>query len=163
MTWTSVRASPSFPSSICSRVYTETITKWQHFEGPEAWQTLPAVPMTSSQNPLYAWVRAFLTLQHIPLDSDILLPRRPEELGYPGDNADEEEVRQWQGSVEDYEKERGLGDVYVRCGWRTDTLERVEGGALPVWEVLELVRRRAGEDFRGEEFEQCREAWKESW
>ncbi|PTU19276.1 hypothetical protein P175DRAFT_0502801 [Aspergillus ochraceoroseus IBT 24754] len=141
----------------------QTITEWQPFETPETWRSLPAIPMTSSQNPLYVWIRAFLALQNIPLDDDILIPREPEELGYPGDNASEGKMREWRERVEDAEKERGLKDVYVGCGWKTDTVDRVEDDAqLPIWEALEQARRRAGEEFRGEEFGERKEAWKGS-
>ncbi|OKL56819.1 hypothetical protein UA08_07964 [Talaromyces atroroseus] len=141
-----------------SDLWTETITEWKHFEDPEAWQTLSAIPMTSPQNPLYVWIRAFLTLQNIPFDDDILIPRKPEELGYPGNRADEEEMRARKKRVEDAERERGLKDVYVRCGWKIDTVMSV---SVPVWEALEEARQRAGEGFRGEGFEQCKEEWKE--
>ncbi|KAL6237123.1 hypothetical protein BDW75DRAFT_204737 [Aspergillus navahoensis] len=139
----------------------KTITEWQHFDPPE-WPQLPALPMASPQNPLYAWIRNLLTLQNVPLDDDILIPHKPEEYGYPGENAGEEELAQFRARFENGERERnGLRDVYVECGWKTDTIEDLDGQlGLAIWEALEQARQRAGRDFRGGEFERRREEWK---
>ncbi|KAL3472713.1 hypothetical protein BJX99DRAFT_262031 [Aspergillus californicus] len=135
----------------------KTITEWQHFE-PPGWPQLPALPMASPQNPLYAWIGKLLALQNVPLDNDILIPHKPAEYGYPGENAGEEELAQLR--FENGERERnGLRDVYIECGWKTDTVEDLDG-QLPIWEALEEARQRAGRDFRGGEFEQRREEWK---
>ena len=73
---------------------TESITEWQHFEDPD-WKELPEYPMTSLQNPIYSWIRSFLTLQNIPFGCDILLDRAPKEHEYPSDDANGEAMRQW--------------------------------------------------------------------
>ncbi|BDD59993.1 hypothetical protein MAP00_005159 [Monascus purpureus] len=53
-------------------------------------------------------------------------------------------------------------DVYVDCGWKIDTAERLEDAQGAIWEALEQARQRAGEEFRGQEFEQRREVWLEN-
>lgn len=116
--------------------------------------------MTSPDNPLYVWIRYFLTLRYIPFEDDILLPREPWEYGYPGKNADEDLMRQWRKRVEDAEKERTLKNVYIQCGWKADILDVLE--EVPVWEALEYSRRWNAEQFRGDEFEERKEEWQHS-
>ena len=118
--------------------------------------------MNSLDNPLYQWIISFLTLRDLPLDDDILIPRSPNELGYPGPNASPEETAAWQARVNDYQAKRTIRDVYIKSGWDpnldVEELEREE----KLWEALEHARQKAKAGFRGEEFERRKEVWQQS-
>lgn len=158
------RKSPYFLSVACNLAITksciESITEWQHFEHQGEWWDLPAYPMSSPQNPIYNWIRASLALQNIPFDGDIILPHEPQRYGYPWHNPTEEELQQWQQRVESGRRERTIRDVYIQCGWNVNTAENLDE-EIPIWEAIEQARQRAGKDFRGDEFEQRREEWKD--
>lgn len=92
-----------------------------------------------------------------------MIPQQPEEHGYSLDDTDQEAMQPWRERVEKYRKEMALKDVYIQCGWKVDTVEGLEDEKQPpIWETLEQARQRAGEEFRGDYFEQCRDEWDET-
>ena len=116
--------------------------------------------MTSLDNPLYQWIISFLTLNTLPLDDTILIPRSPHELGYPGADASPEETAAWRKRVDEYNAERTIKDVFVESGWNPSLhVEQLQNNERP-WEELERARLRAKEGFQGDEFERKKEEWR---
>ncbi|PWY83448.1 hypothetical protein BO70DRAFT_361568 [Aspergillus heteromorphus CBS 117.55] len=115
--------------------------------------------MTSWQNPLYVWVRDFLSLKTLPLHGNVIVQRDEEEL-VPRGAADGRYRLYLERSLEGYRKERSLREVYLQCGWRVDAdgeMQQGQGGR--VWESLEEARKVAGGGFQPREFEIRRQEW----
>ena len=153
------------PPRLGSDAATGTITQWQHFE-EEDWKDVPGYSMASPQNPLYVWIRSFLTLQNIPFGSDIILDRTLEGHAYPGDDADEDQMRQWRERVKAHFVERRLKDVYVQYGWNIDAVNQLGIGSEDsagaqeqenIGQLLEQARQMASARFRGAEFQNMRD------
>jgi hypothetical protein len=65
--------------------------------------------MTVLENPLYAWRRAFLSLENIPLDQKIIFEQDSEVLEH-GDAPDERYKNSLHRSLQGYRKERTVSD-----------------------------------------------------
>ncbi|PYH91924.1 hypothetical protein BO71DRAFT_442851 [Aspergillus ellipticus CBS 707.79] len=150
-----------YGSVLLYDVDNQTIREWKISEGL-GWGKNPAYPMTSSQNPLYTWMRDFLSLKIIPLDGNISLQRDLEEFR-SGDGEYEMYTQYLKKARKGYEKERTLRDVYLRCGWGVDAVDGLpvlsEGEGGRVWERMERARRAAVEGFQSAEFVICRGEW----
>lgn len=101
-----------------------------------------------------------------------MFPLSPEGYGHPGDDAWEEEIKQWERWMEKERKERGLKMVYVDCGWKIDTsnylkISEDDGNNIPanekeqdkLWEKLEQAREKAAKDFNGNLFLEQRDKY----
>ncbi|RFU26719.1 hypothetical protein B7463_g9607, partial [Scytalidium lignicola] len=149
-----------------------TITAWNHFTQSDYWTDEPSYSMTSVHNPLYVWINHFLTLEYIPFEGNLIVPLPLEAHGYPGNNPSEEEMEQWREGIKRHEKERGLKNVYIECGWKTDAANSLginskddgknvanEEQDRRIWEKLEQAREMARNDFQGNVFVEKRKKY----
>ena len=159
----------SYPLTPCSfplycinilTFYIDTIIEWNHFNDPP-WQEMPAYPMTSSQNPLYVWIKNTLSLRYIVKDNNILIPDGEVSPSWRGDRPSPSELKSLERELKEREKEKELQGVYVRFGWDIDALSHAHNPWKPIWENLELARQKAVENFRADRFEERREQWEE--
>jgi hypothetical protein len=107
--------------------------------------------MAVLENPPYAWPRAFLSLDNIPLDQKSIFEQDSEVLGH-GDDPDEGYKQFFHSSLKSYQK-RTLRDNYLQYRWTPDSAaaDRPQERES-IWDSMEETRKLAASEFRPAQF-----------
>lgn len=135
-------------TSLIYDVEKKTITAWNHFNDEvERWQENRAYGMQEEGNPLYIWIRNWLSLVWVPQ----VINGWPNVISMEGPPVTDEPD----------EETRALKQLHVDSGWDTSTINEGGSGGIPA--RLERARPRAKRGLRVDELQRRREEWQERW
>jgi len=146
-------------TSLIYNVKRKTITAWNHFNDEvERWQENTAYGMDEEENPLYVWIRNWMSLVWVP--------------HFVNDSPTFESMEGPPQCEEPDEETRASYQMYIDSGW--DISAAQEGGSGSIPERLERARLRAKREFRSDELQlrrekrqdmlrQNEEKWDEDW